>query len=144
MLTLCGLMNVPRTVAQSADASPPQFEVASIRRCDSDAGGRSGGVRSSPGRMVFSRQTLGNAARSFPGFIAQAYGLFANGHRNPPWAIPPVSGGPSWLDSDRYEIIAKAQGDPDQDMMNGPMLQTLLGRSVQAEGPSGNAGDPGI
>jgi uncharacterized protein (TIGR03435 family) len=102
------------------------FEVATIRLCGSDAGGRSGGGKSTPGRLVLNCQTLGDADRSFPGLIAQAYGLFAGGHRNPPWAMPPVEGGPAWLKSDRYEIVAKADGDASPDMMNGPMLQALL------------------
>jgi uncharacterized protein (TIGR03435 family) len=102
------------------------FEVATIRLCDSDAGGRSGGGKSTPGRLNLNCQTLGDADRSFPGLIAQAYGLFAGGHRNPPWSIPPVEGGPAWLKADRYEIVAKAEGDASPDMMNGPMLQALL------------------
>jgi uncharacterized protein (TIGR03435 family) len=112
--------------AWSQNAPTPKFEVATIRLCDSDGGGRSGGERSSPGRLALKCQTLGDADRSFPGLIAQAYGLFANGHRNPPWAMPPIEGGPAWLKTDRYEIVAKAEGDASPDMMNGPMLQALL------------------
>ncbi len=112
--------------AWGQDTPAQKFEVATIRLCDSDGGGRSGGGKSSPGRLVLNCQTLGDADRSFPGLIAQAYGLFANGHRNPPWALLPVEGGPAWLKSDRYEIVAKAAGDASLDMMNGPMLQALL------------------
>ena len=37
-----------------------------------------------------------------------------------------VVGGPSWLDSDWYQISAKAQGKPSAAQMMGPMLQVLL------------------
>ena len=123
LLTVCVLL----AAARGQDAPVPKFEVATIRLCDSDGGGRSGGGTSSPGRLVLKCQTLGDADRSFPGLIAQAYGLFANGHRNPPWALLPVEGGPAWLKSERYEIVAKAEGDasyrPDERTC---MLQALL------------------
>ena len=37
-----------------------------------------------------------------------------------------AQGGPSWLDSDDYEIVAKAEGNPSNEQMGGPMLQALL------------------
>ena len=38
----------------------------------------------------------------------------------------PISGGPSWIDSERYTILAKTNGTPSQPMMRGPMLRALL------------------
>ncbi len=37
-----------------------------------------------------------------------------------------AQGGPAWLDSEIYEIIAKAEGNPSIFQMAGPMLQALL------------------
>ncbi len=41
-------------------------------------------------------------------------------------ASVPVSGGPAWIDSDRYRIDAKAEGPESTEKMIGPMLQALL------------------
>ncbi|HTX36916.1 MAG TPA: TIGR03435 family protein, partial [Bryobacteraceae bacterium] len=38
----------------------------------------------------------------------------------------PVEGGPGWVGSERYTINAKAEGQPDQATMKGPMLQAVL------------------
>ena len=38
----------------------------------------------------------------------------------------PIEGVPAWVTSDRYEIDAKAERPATLDMMQGPMLQTLL------------------
>jgi len=37
-----------------------------------------------------------------------------------------IEGGPSWLDSDRFEINARAEGGTSQITMAGPMMQALL------------------
>jgi uncharacterized protein (TIGR03435 family) len=109
-------------------AAIPVFETASIKPCGSgDTGGRAGGGRSgasgtsgpSPDRLSLNCQTL----RSL---IRMAYVSFADGQRLAPRPLSPLDGGPSWLDSERYQITAKAEGTPGQNMMRGPMLQVLL------------------
>ncbi|HEY2381409.1 MAG TPA: TIGR03435 family protein [Terriglobia bacterium] len=62
----------------------------------------------------------------FPGLIAEAYGMFADGQRHSPTLTPPIEGGPSWINSERYTIVAKAEGDPSEGLMIGPMLQGVL------------------
>jgi uncharacterized protein (TIGR03435 family) len=37
-----------------------------------------------------------------------------------------ISGGPGWVNTDRYDIAAKAEGSPSGNQMMGPMLRTLL------------------
>lgn len=98
----------------------PQFEVASIRpspansqfdpHCDGDGG--------SPGRLILNCVTVKELIRF-------AYGVYANGltRRLQPLQI---SGGPAWLDSARFDIEAKAEGNASSEMMAGPMLQRLL------------------
>jgi uncharacterized protein (TIGR03435 family) len=109
--------------AQVVTPSPtPKWEVVSIKPCPSDAGGRggrvSGGIHVSPGRFsaVCVPITL---------LIGDAYVTYANNVLRPAESVP-ISGGPNWLKTDRFEIEAKAEGDPSAPMMEGPMLQSLL------------------
>jgi bla regulator protein BlaR1 len=127
----------PKIVAQQAvppkvvvQAEPtPVFEVASIKLCaggDSGLnprGGRGGGGPDgqgpSPDRLNINCQSLRN-------LIRMAYITFPDGRRSVRTPAPPIEGGPGWVDSDRYQITAKAEGAPGQSMMRGPMLQALL------------------
>jgi uncharacterized protein (TIGR03435 family) len=60
------------------------------------------------------------------GLIQAAYVIFADGHTiSSPMHIP-ISGGPAWINSDRYTINAKPEGPQGEEMMNGPMMQALL------------------
>jgi uncharacterized protein (TIGR03435 family) len=107
---------------QSQAPTPPVFEVASVRPCkDGEAGGgrSGGGSANSPGRLTLRCQ---NAM----GLINLAYRFYTNGRVNAPWSWPAIEGGPAWINSDRYEINAKAEGALSEEMTHGPMLQALL------------------
>jgi uncharacterized protein (TIGR03435 family) len=123
-----GLLSAPQTRPQSPAAGmKSEFDVASIKACKAgDAGGGGGrggggGGSLSPGRLNLNCQTVRD-------LIATAYVLYANGqsHRGVPFSRLPISGGPAWINSERYTINARAEGTPSEGMMFGPMLQTLL------------------
>jgi len=104
-------------ILHAQPAPTRKWEAASIRPCE-PGGGRSGGPRLSPGRLNTNCQTVMT-------LIQQAYVTFANGQFQAPWSVP-ISGGPAWVNSARYEIEAKAEGEPLPHMMEGPMMQALL------------------
>jgi bla regulator protein BlaR1 len=104
---------------QSAPSSTPKWEAVSIRPCkNGEAGFPQGGA--TPGRLRTPCVTLVSLIRS-------AYIAHVDGQPGPVFvSSAKISGGPSWINSDRYEINAKAEGNPGNGMMNGPMLQALL------------------
>jgi uncharacterized protein (TIGR03435 family) len=115
-------MAVP--AAAQGPARTPQFEVTSVRPCPGQAepiprrGGE--GRESSPDRLHRECQTLHS-------LIWWAYVQFADGRFNPLAAdLSIVSGGPPWVNSDLYEIDAKAETPQSWGTLNGPMLRSLL------------------
>jgi uncharacterized protein (TIGR03435 family) len=94
----------------------PQFDVATIRPSPSELnfGPHCEGGSESPGRLTLRCITVQDLIH------------FAYGGRTASPQTPQISGGPRWIDSDRFDIEAKADGNPSDEMMAGPMLQTLL------------------
>jgi uncharacterized protein (TIGR03435 family) len=105
-----------RAQAQQTPAAP-EFEAATVKRSDPDTQFQRLGFQ--PG----GRFTAQNIPLRL--FISAAYGT--------PQPLPPfqVIGGPDWIDKDRFDIVAKAAGDPAPGP-NGPppimfeMMRTLL------------------
>ena len=99
---------------QAQGQAAARFEVATIR-LDPDC---SGGTheQQSPGRFgvlcVSLRDVIRVAYRDVEGPT--------------PGRLPEVLGGPRWIDSDRYDIVATAPDNPGLDQMYGPMTRTLL------------------
>ncbi len=120
----------PRVAVQPPAPTVPAFEVASVKPCGSaDSGGNlKGGGRSGggPGAQGPSPDRLNLACQPLRNLVRMAYITFNNGRRIGLGLPPPIEGGPSWMDSERYKIDAKAEGSPGQEMMRGPMLQALL------------------
>jgi bla regulator protein blaR1 len=119
-----GVMNAPFIRAQSAAAAVPKFAVSSIKRC-SDVPGlmRGAGYSSSAGRLNTGCMALADI--DCTGLIQRAYVRFADGHPHPT-GIVPITGGAAWIHSELFDIDARAEGNPNEEMMQGPMLQTLL------------------
>ncbi len=104
-LLLAGSLT-PRWIAFAQDQPRPSFEVASVKP-DSSASGNSG-VRFTPGRL-----NAENASLRF--LITWAYNVRAF----------QLSGGPGWIDSAKYDIDAKVEGNASPAQIR-LMLQTLL------------------
>ncbi len=121
-LAVASMMAVTAPVAigvlRAQTTATPKFEVASIR-LSKDCGGPAGvAERPSPGRLTKKCMPLSS-------YIQAAYVWFDKGRQNALRSLP-LSGGPAWVESDLYEINAKAEGDPGQVRMSGPMMQALL------------------
>ncbi|MDP9039543.1 MAG: TIGR03435 family protein [Acidobacteriota bacterium] len=107
--------------AQTESTANQKFEVASVRLCQN--GQSPSGGDPNPGRLHLACVTTAN-------LIRLAYLVFPTGQPNAPVSPNafqmPISGAPSWLDSDRYAIDATVEQRVNTEMMKGPMMQALL------------------
>jgi uncharacterized protein (TIGR03435 family) len=94
-------------VVNGQTAAALKFEVASVRPTTS-ADGRAL-LQATPGRLVMTN--LAPRRLILIAYNIQDYQL---------------AGDPGWIDSDNYDIQAKADGNPSVQQMEGPMLQALL------------------
>jgi uncharacterized protein (TIGR03435 family) len=116
LLAVMGLCMGSQAHGQSP-AIRPAFEVATVK-LNTGCGSVIRGTPPSPGRLNMQCITLKD-------LIGTAYITFANGP-HPNARRPQILGGPSWIDSDRYEITGKAEDGAGLAQMAGPMLQVLL------------------
>ena len=96
-------------VVHGQPAAGPRFEVASIKLTSPEQMKGPSGCATGHGRVNCSNVTLKRC-------IMGAYRIGPN----------QISGGPDWLDSDHYEIVAKAEQPANDDGQLMDMLQTLL------------------
>jgi uncharacterized protein (TIGR03435 family) len=94
-----------------------QFEVATIRLNKACVNGA--------GLEHLSLGSFGVECVSLRDYIRGAYGSYGFG-RNPNVRPPRVLGGPDWVDTERYDIVAKAPAETGLDEMYGPMMRALL------------------
>jgi bla regulator protein blaR1 len=108
-----GLMNAPASRAQEQAEPPKEFEVASIK--PSAPGGRGVRIQMAPGGRL---DASGVTAKLL---IQQAYGV----------KDFQISGGPGWINSERYDLVAKADRDIGKPEHLRPLMQKLLADRFQ-------------
>jgi bla regulator protein BlaR1 len=113
-----GVVSALRAQAPATDTNPPAFEVASVRPNRSGANANSIGLQPGGGFRAINAPLRA--------LIAVAYGTPR------PLFDFQISGGPKWIESDRFDIVAKAAGGP-QPGPDGPTRENLMLRSLLAE-----------
>lgn len=94
--------------AGTAVAQPPRFEVATVKPADPAKNPGSSSLNTGNGRLIGDNMTLKR-------YIMSAYQV--RPHQ--------VLGGPEWLDTERFDIVGKAEGKAGDGMLR-MMLQALL------------------
>ena len=118
-----------QTSQQLVAPKTSKWEVTSIRQCTGDtpgnARGGGNGTAPSPGAMGTSPGLLRVTCMPLKWLIERAYVKYYEADMKPTWFFP-ISGGPAWIESDLFTIMAKTEGLPSEQEMRGPMLQALL------------------
>ncbi|HEY4382000.1 MAG TPA: TIGR03435 family protein [Acidobacteriaceae bacterium] len=106
--TVCAATVLPVRAVFAQSIAPPQFEVSTVRPSGPESG-QSSGIDTEYGRLEAKNVTLKRC-------IVGAYGV--GPHQ--------VVGGPDWVDSQTFDIAAKADQPVNDDAVLNQMLQALL------------------
>jgi uncharacterized protein (TIGR03435 family) len=131
-----GMMNAPRSRAQSAPEGTPKFDAVLIQpgcaQSHTESRKLGDGLRKTGPPPAPSAGSLNVDCVTVARLAQAAYGTFASGRPLEPGSprlyldAVPISGGPAWIYTDQYQVHVKASGDVGQEMMRGPMMQLLL------------------
>lgn len=121
MVSVAGMawLAIGPIVAQQPRVSTPAFEVASVRLSKSCPDGEEGSIRISSGGVTIHCQPIML-------FIQRAWILFPSGRLSSNFRSVAITGGPPWLNTERYDISAKTTANASPGMITGPMMQQLL------------------
>ncbi len=109
----------PAARPQSPSTAKPKFDVASVKPCDPHV--NQGTNAGTTGRGMVAYNCL-----SLLTYIRQSYAMNAGGQQNLRGALIKIEGGPSWINSDLYQITAKAEGEAGAAKPVALMMQSLL------------------
>ncbi len=121
LAALGGRSIAPQAAVPIKTPAPLVFDAASIKPFSGGGGGRSGAAGANPPRAI------GGGLRITPGRVVSApAGVTAGKMILEAFHLTQyqLSGGPAWLDSDRFDLEAKAEGAGENQLRQ--MLQTLL------------------
>jgi len=117
ILAIPGFLSLANGILAYAQApnNHPAFEAATIR-LNGDCTTPRGEERSTPGRMSLKCVSIRDVIRIAWGHVDDPN----------PRRLPDVFGGPKWLNTDFYDITAKAAGNASLDEMYGPMTKAMV------------------
>ena len=113
LLLLSALAALPICARPGEEPQPLRFEVASVK--PSEPGGRGGGIQPTPGNQGYIARNINVRVLLFIAFSV---------------TDRQVSGAPAWFDTERYDILAKAEKPSTVDELH-RMLQSLLADRFQ-------------